>query len=283
MSGSSFYDQLGEYGTLEAPAPGNVPGGRSGASSWTDGSGRFWLFGGYVYSPKSGYHNDLWVYQLSPTDLLPVASLSAASLSFGPVKVGTTSASQSVTLSNTGASSLYIGGITVTGGAASSFDFAINCGSKLVPRASCSIHGHFAPIATGPLTAAIKIFDNITGSPQTIALSGTGVTIPTTVSLSASSLSFGTVRVGSGSATQTVTLTNTGESALFITGIGVTGANATSFMFGNSCGSTVSAGNSCTIHGHFAPTLTGALTAAITITDSATGSPQSIALIGTGH
>jgi hypothetical protein len=42
-------------------------------------------------------------------------------------------------------------------------------------------------------------------------------------------------------------------------------------------------GDSCTIHGHFAPTATGALKAAVTITDSAMGSPQNIALSGTGQ
>jgi hypothetical protein len=44
----------------------------------------------------------------------------------------------------------------------------------------------------------------------------------------------------------------------------------------------VAGGANCTIHGHFTPAATGALTAAITITDNASGSPQSITLSGTG-
>jgi hypothetical protein len=36
----------GVYGTLATPAPGNNPGGRLAASSWTDNKGNFWLFGG---------------------------------------------------------------------------------------------------------------------------------------------------------------------------------------------------------------------------------------------
>ena len=62
MGGSSVPNQLGTYGTKGLAAPGNVPGARSGAVSWTDGAGSAWLFGGvrdgepYV----SRFHNDLW-------------------------------------------------------------------------------------------------------------------------------------------------------------------------------------------------------------------------------
>src|ERR1035437_4884732 len=132
------------------------------------------------------------------------------------------------------------------------------------------------------LMAAITITDNAGDSPQLIALSGTGYN-PTTVSLSATSLSFGSEKVGTATVSQSVTLTNTGGATLLITSIGLTGADASSFVFANTCGSSLAAGANCTIHGHFAPTAAAALTAAVTITDSATGSPQSIALSGTGN
>jgi len=48
--------QTGAYGILGVPAPGNIPGPRSGTVTWTDAKGNLWLFGG------SGM-NDLWVYQ----------------------------------------------------------------------------------------------------------------------------------------------------------------------------------------------------------------------------
>jgi len=54
----------GVYGTLGEPAPGNVPGGRTAATSWTDPNGNFWLFGGggfdSISSGSSGWLNDLW-------------------------------------------------------------------------------------------------------------------------------------------------------------------------------------------------------------------------------
>jgi hypothetical protein len=209
-------------------------------------------------------------------------SLSASSLSFGSRQVGSTSASQSVTLTNTGTGSLTITSIAVTGPDASSFGFANSCGTSVAAGANCTIHGHFTPAAQGALTAVVTITDNATNSPQSISLSGTGVA-PPAVSLSASSLSFGSQHVGSTSASQSVTLTNTGVGPLTITSIVVTGADASSFVFANSCGTSVAAGASCTIHGHFTPAATGALTATITITDNASGSPQSIALSGIGN
>jgi hypothetical protein len=79
-----------------------------------------------------------------------------------------------------------------------------------------------------------------------------------------------------------VTMTNAGTTTLTITSIAVTGANANQFVFANTCGTSLAIGASCTIHGHFQPTATGAMAAAITITDNAAGSPQSITLSGTG-
>jgi len=57
VSGSDMGGAIDVYGTEGLPAATNVPGGRSSAVSWTDGSGNFWLFG--------GFGNDLW--EFSPT------------------------------------------------------------------------------------------------------------------------------------------------------------------------------------------------------------------------
>jgi hypothetical protein len=59
--------KVGIYGTLGAPAPGNVPGGREWATGWTDHSGHFWLFGGFGYDANGtiGYLNDLWEFDPS--------------------------------------------------------------------------------------------------------------------------------------------------------------------------------------------------------------------------
>ena len=62
-SGSSGAAVSGTYGTEGTPAPGNAPGARSTAVTWTDGAGNLWLFGGSGYiDNRSGYLNDLWEY-----------------------------------------------------------------------------------------------------------------------------------------------------------------------------------------------------------------------------
>lgn len=61
VSGSDQPYQYGVYGTKGVAAPGNVPGTRSGAVSWTDGGGNLWLFGGSGFAAaESGDLNDLW-------------------------------------------------------------------------------------------------------------------------------------------------------------------------------------------------------------------------------
>jgi len=57
ISGSNAINQSAVYGTLGVPAPGNNPGARSDAATWTDNSGNLWLFGGL----EAGA-NDLWRY-----------------------------------------------------------------------------------------------------------------------------------------------------------------------------------------------------------------------------
>jgi N-acetylneuraminic acid mutarotase len=64
MGGSNVGEQSGVYGTLGTAAPGNFPGARALAVSWTDTTGNFWLFGGSGVDANgaSDYLNDLWKY-----------------------------------------------------------------------------------------------------------------------------------------------------------------------------------------------------------------------------
>src|SRR5580658_2688960 len=62
--------QPGIYGTLGTPAPGNTPGSRNFAASWTDSNGNLWLFGGWDYDINSiaGELNDLWEFNPSTNE-----------------------------------------------------------------------------------------------------------------------------------------------------------------------------------------------------------------------
>lgn len=215
----------------------------------------------------------------------PVVSLSPASLSFGNQLVGSSSASQSVTLTNTGNATLSFSGsgITITGATSGDFLQTNTCGASVAASSSCTITVTFKPTATGARSAGVSIIDNAAGSPQSIPLSGTG-TAPIVSFGGPVSLNFGNQLVGSTSAAQTVTLTNTGTATLTISGSGIsiTGANSGDFAETNTCGSSVAAGANCTISITFKPTATGTRNGSLSVTDNASGSPQSVPLTGTG-
>jgi len=208
----------------------------------------------------------------------PLVSLSPASLSFGTVAIGTTSAGKTVTVKNTGTASLTITAITITGTNAADFAQTHTCGSSLAAGASCTISVTFKPTATGTRSAAVSVTDNASGSPQQVPLSGTG----TAAKLSPTSLNFGTQAIGVTSAAKTVTLTNAGTTSLTITAIAITGTNPADFAQTHTCGSSLAAAASCTISITFKPTASGSRSAALSVTDNAAGSPQTVPLSGLG-
>jgi hypothetical protein len=118
-------------------------------------------------------------------------------------------------------------------------------------------------------------------------LNTVGYDVPSTVSaplvkLSTTSIAFGNQTVDTTSSPMQVTLTNTGNATLDITSIVVTGADPSSFAFPDTCGTTLTAGSHCTLSGTFDPVTTGPLSASLTFTDNAAGSPQAVSLSGTG-
>ena len=197
--------------------------------------------------------------------------------------VGTSATAMPMTLSNPGTAALTITGISVTGTNASSFGQTNNCGATLAVGASCTITVTFTPASAASLSAAISVANSASGSPQTAALTGTGVAplIPQAV-LSPGSLTFASTTINTPATPLPLTLSNSGNAPLSISSIAVTGANANSYGQTNNCGATLAAGASCTITVSFTPTAAGTLTAAVVVADNAAGSPQSATLTGTG-
>jgi hypothetical protein len=213
---------------------------------------------------------------------VPDANLSPARLAFGSEPLGTTTAAQSITLTNGSSAALSITSIALTGTNPGDFAQTNNCGSSVAAGTHCTISVTFKPTAAGTRTAAVTLTDNATGSPQTVSLSGTGGSTGAVASLSPSSLNFGNEPVDVSSSSQVITLNNTGNAALSITSIAFTGTNATDFTQVDTCGATVAAGGNCTIAILFTPLASGARAASLTLTDNASGSPQSVSLSGTG-
>ncbi len=373
----------------------------------------------------------------------PLVTLSAASLNFGSQAQGTTSGSQTLGITNSGTASLVVSSVQVSGTNATDFKAANKCGGSVAAGGSCAVILSFDPTATGARGATVSITDNAPGSPQTVALSGTGTASPSTftgylapyggsyqtfngpsvvlplrlytplgatqvnylaanlnsissggtteywiyaetdgaggytlrltngsvtqpspylemtpsgltvglntpiavgtleivayrfalvgdefqldvsltrsgsfddeivvggqegtstyaspgnvtsgqwtsaaasgpsVTLSPTSLTFGTRSVGT-SATQSLSVTNSGTVGLSVTGVQITGTNASDYSAMNGCTASVDPGGSCTISVSFDPDAAGARSATLSITDNASNSPQTVALSGTG-
>jgi hypothetical protein len=102
------------------------------------------------------------------------------------------------------------------------------------------------------------------------------------VTLSPTSLTFGTQAVGTTSPAQNITLSNGQSVPLSISGLNFTGANFTEFAQSNTCGNSVAAGGTCTIGVTFTPAGSGTRTATLNVNDNAANSPQTVSLTGTG-
>jgi hypothetical protein len=104
----------------------------------------------------------------------PAVTFTPTSLTFGSQAVGTTSAPQSVTLTNSGTANLFINGVSLS---QAGLDFNTDeacAGLTLTPGASCTMSVVFNPSATGTRTGTLNVTDNAAGSPQTVPLTGTG-------------------------------------------------------------------------------------------------------------
>ncbi|HXB98779.1 MAG TPA: choice-of-anchor D domain-containing protein [Terriglobales bacterium] len=185
------------------------------------------------------------------------------------------------------------------GGAA--FTLTIN-GTGFTNDTYVYINGAYRAVATfvssTQVTIPLKATDIATPGAFQVAVgnfnsAGCGPYIPTTfyvligsgggggtpaATISPKSLAFASVAAGTASAEKTITLTNSGTASLSIGSIMVSG----DFMQTNNCPSSLAAKAVCTVNVTFNPGSLGAITGALTFSDSATTSPQLVKMTGTG-
>ena len=120
---------------------------------------------------------DLAAYIANPgsTTTVPIATLSTTTMGFGQVTIGTTSAAQTVTLSNTGAAALQLSALTVSNGEFVRSGGTCTATTALAVSASCTIAISFSPTTAGVRSAMLAIAHNAAGSPSNVSLAGTGV------------------------------------------------------------------------------------------------------------
>lgn len=220
----------------------------------------------------------------APPPPAPVVTVTPSPVSFPTTAQGTPSSPIAVSVTNSGNLTLHISSVVLGGNNPGDFSMTSQCSGSYAANASCMITMTFTPLAAGQRSAVISITDDAANSPQSIQVSGTATSAPSTtpaVSLSSTSLSFAAITQGTSSAGQNVTVTNSGGGPLHISSVVLGGANSGDFILTNGCTAAAYAVNgTCTLGVSFAPLASGARSATVTLTDDAANSPQVINLGG---
>ena len=221
------------------------------------------------------------------TPAVPVLCLSSSggTLNFGSQLLTTTSAVQSITITNCGSAALNISSVAFGGFASNDYSVVQTCtNAPIAPGSTCTLNLTFHPLAAGVRSATLVISDNVVGSPTIVSVTGIGVALAPSVCFSTSSVNFGSIGVGTTSSVQSVTITNCGSAALTVSDFFLTGANTGDFIIVSTpCkGIPISTGNTCVVTLQFAPTAGGLRSANLALVDDASGSPQLLSLTGNG-
>ena len=211
----------------------------------------------------------------------PTITVTPTSLTFASRTVGTTSAPQTVTVTNNGPGVLDVESVTLVG----DFAYTTNCPDLIAAGATCTADVTFKPLAAGLRTGSITAVSNAIGSPHTLPLSGVGLAAPApNIRVSASAVDFAPQPVGYESPRQIVTVTNDGNLALEFGPITVTGdfllrpvvASATRVP----CAGTLPIGRSCQIGVTFRPSRADTLVGSLVVMGNAPAA--SVRLVGLG-
>ncbi|WP_158750246.1 S-layer family protein [Acidobacterium sp. S8] len=210
----------------------------------------------------------------------PQLSLSAASLSFGDITVGSSS-TQPLTLTSTGTAPVVVHSAPVVGPGFSvsgaTFPLTLN------PQQAVTVQLTFDPTQTGSSSGAVTINSNsATNSLAAVTLTGTGTPAPSPqLSLSAASLSFGDVTTGS-SSTQPLTLTSTGTATVTVNSVNITGSGFS--VSGANFPLTLDPQQTVTLQVTFDPASAGGASGQLTIqSNSSTNTTAAVGLSGTGE
>jgi hypothetical protein len=204
-------------------------------------------------------------------------SLSKTSLTF-KVVTGGTSASQTITVTNTSGSTLTLGTISA------SSDYAIvnnTCGTTLAASATCTFGITFDPVFVGAIEGSAAVAYTGNNSPQLVDLTGTS---EADLTVAPAKETFAAQAVGTTSAAKAIKITNNSASAVTLSSVVPTGDFQIQ-LSGTTCsltGGTLAAGKNCTIEIQFAPTVSGSIVGALTVTNTASPNPLLIALAGSG-
>jgi hypothetical protein len=199
-------------------------------------------------------------------------------LTFTNQLLGTTSAPQSVTLTNSGTTPMAISSVVSSG---PPFRMTANtCSGSLAPSAQCSITAEFTAQTKGTVSGGITINDSASSKPQFVELIGIG----SELAINPTKLAFPPQKVGTESVPRVIHLTNVGKTNMGFTHfIYIYGTGDAQFSQTNDCGTHLRPGGSCAITVSFEPQRSGAFRAYVQVENNGGFTPESIPLTGAGN
>ena len=206
---------------------------------------------------------------LTGVGIQPVVSLNPTSLDFGTIAVNTTSATQAITLTNTGSQPLVLNTIATSSGFAQMNTCPV-APTTIAIGASCTITIAFTPASVGPQSGALTISSNAPSSPHTLTLAGVG-----SGAVYASAPAPGSVPMSSViglSNTISITVSNGGNQALTVSA--PAGSVAAPFSITQTSGYTIQPGVASQVIGvSCAPSSVGPFTQQLTYTTNDASKP----------
>ena len=203
-------------------------------------------------------------------------SASAKSLSFGQQQLSKASASQTLTVTNTGSAQVAIQSVT------SSNNSFTTSGPTLpvsIPASqSIQIAVTFEPKTAGTISGNLTLATDTSSDALSVALSGTGAAAE--VSVSPSTIGFGSEVTGTKSAAQTITLKNPGLMALTVSAM--TASEAQFVVSGPAAPQTVQPGASIEYKVSFNPAAAQTYSGKLSFTTNAASGNGAVTLTGTG-
>ena len=195
---------------------------------------------------------------------LPNPTITPTTSDLGSVLVGTTGASTTFTVTNSGDTST--GPLTAT---VSSAEFVITndtcTGISLPKAASCAVSIALRPATIGAKNATLTI-SGPSGNPAVKTLTGTGISTATLTATPAA-IDWGSVTVNRTGTAQTVTVRNLGGAATGALSFTKTGNFSEFPITANTCSAALAPAATCIFTVNFAPIVAGSEVATYTITD----------------
>ncbi|RYD34372.1 MAG: choice-of-anchor D domain-containing protein, partial [Verrucomicrobiaceae bacterium] len=215
-----------------------------------------------------------------------------ATIGFGSVNLGSSTAPEVLTIRNTGTAALVGIGVSLAGGHSPDFSVTAPGTTTLAPGASTTFSVVFRPSANGSRTVTIRVSSNDADeNPFDLNLNGHGVAVPI-IALENSSgqalapgaavVSFPDILVGEVTRVETIVVKNTGSATLTGLKASLSGTHGDNFTLITQGSTTLSPGASATLQVSFRPQYGGGKAASILIASSATpGAPLVLRLAGT--